>query len=98
MPGDTKPHLARLGRRARRRPKPGTLQQLTAVVWRAITHLENHLDGAARAEEVDTAEVCKLAHALSQAATTYLKALEVGELEARVAALEVAQRIGRYES
>lgn len=91
MPGDTKPHLARQGRRNARRPKPGTVKQLSAVLWRAITHLEEHLDATATAEEVDTAELCKLTHALSQSASTYLKAVETGELEARIEALEQAQ-------
>ena len=61
------------------------------MLWRAITHLETHLDATAQADEVDTAELCKLTHALSQSAATYLKALEVGELEQRLEPLEKAQ-------
>lgn len=91
MPGDTKPHLARQAKKRARRPKPGTVRQLSAVLWRAITHLETHLDATASSNEVDTAELCKLTHALSQSASTYLKAVEVGELEARLEALEKAQ-------
>lgn len=83
------PHQARQARK--RRPKPGTVKQLTAVLWCAITHLETHLDSTTSAEEVDTGELCKLAHALSQSAATYLKAVEVGEFEARLEALEKAQ-------
>lgn len=83
------PHQARQARK--RRPKPGTVKQLTAVLWRAITHLETHLDSTTSAEEVDTADLCKLTHALSQSASTYLKAVEVGEFEARLEALEKAQ-------
>ncbi len=83
------PHAARIARK--RRPKPGTVKQLTSVLWRAITHLETHLDVTARADEVDTAELCKLTHALSQSAATYLKAVEVGELETRLETLEKAQ-------
>jgi hypothetical protein len=79
---------ARLGKRAKRRPKAGTVKQLTSVLWRALTHLEAHLDAIATAEEVDTSELCKLTHALSQSAGVYLKALEVGEFEARLQALE----------
>jgi hypothetical protein len=67
------------------------VQDLTAVLWEAISHLKTHLTGTAEAREVDVAELCKLAHALSQSASTYLKAVEVGELEARVEALEQAQ-------
>ena len=93
MPGDTKPHLARQSKKRNRRLKPGTVKQLSAVLWRAITHLEEHLDGVTTAETVDTGELCKLTHALSQSASTYLKAVEVGELEARLEALEKAQAI-----
>jgi hypothetical protein len=64
---------------------------LTATLWKAIKHLETHLDATAQAEKVDTAELCKLTHALSQSAATYLKAIETGELETRLAALEQAQ-------
>ena len=88
MPGDTKPHNARAAKKAKRRPKSGTVTQLTQVLWSAIAKLEHHLGDVAGAEEVDTGELCKLTHAMSQAASTYLKALEVGELEARLAALE----------
>ncbi len=83
---------ARLGRKAARRPKPGTVRQLTAVLWRAITHLETHLDATAQAEKVDTAELCRLTHALSQSASTFLKAIETGEFEARLEALEEAAK------
>lgn len=84
---------ARRGARAKRRPKPGTVKQLTSVLWRAITHLETHLDATASSDKVDTAELCKLTHALSQSAATYLKAVEVGELEARLETLEKAQAV-----
>lgn len=90
MPGDTKPHKARQAKKRARRPKPGTVKQLTAVLWGAISKLEHHLDTVGDAKEVDTAELCKLTHALSQSASTFLKAVEVGELEARVETLEAA--------
>ncbi len=80
------PHKARQARK--RRPEPGTVKQLTSVLWSAIVKLEEHLTLTADAEEVDTGELCKLSHALSQSAATYLKCIETGELEARVAALE----------
>jgi transcriptional regulator of aromatic amino acid metabolism len=82
------PTHARLARK--RRPKPGTVRQLTAVLWRAITHLETHLERLATAAEVDTSELCKLTHATAQAGGVYLKAIEVGELEARLEAVERA--------
>ncbi len=74
-----------------RRKKPGTVADLSSTLWRAISHLEWHLDDTAKAEQPDTSELCKLSHALSQAAGVYLKALEVGELEQRLEALEKAQ-------
>ena len=81
---------ARRTKRDKRRPKPGTVTQLTSVLWSAITRLEHHLSSVGDAEEVDTGELCRLTHALSQSASTYLKALEVGELEGRLEALETA--------
>ena len=69
------------------------MKDLTKVLWFALTKLEHHLGEVSGAEEVDTAELCKLTHALSQSASTYLKAVEVGELEARVEALEEAQTV-----
>lgn len=83
------PHQARQARK--RRAEPGTVRQLQAVLWRAISHLEDHLNTAADREQVDTGELVRLTHALSQAAGPYLKTLEVGELEARLTALEQAQ-------
>jgi hypothetical protein len=74
-----------------RRGKPGTVKQLTAVLWQAIGKLEHHLADVADAETVDTAELCRLTHAMSQAAGVYLKALEVGDFESRLEALEAAQ-------
>ena len=88
MVANPNPHKARQKRK--RRPTPGTVKQLTAVLWSAITKLEEHLSVTADAEEVNTAELCKLTHALSQSAGSYLRAVEVGELEARVEALEGA--------
>lgn len=87
--GNPNPYKARLARK--RRPRAGTVKQLTAVLWRAITHLEAHLETTAQAEVVDTAELCKLTHAVAQAAGVYLKAIETGELEARIEALERVQ-------
>lgn len=108
MPGDTKPHKARLGKKAKRRPKPGTVKQLTAVLWQAVTRLEEALEDMRPLEPIipdsraysadEIATICKLTHAMSQAASTYLKALEVGELEARVEALEAAQEAAKADS
>lgn len=54
------PYQARL---ARKRPTPpGTIADLTEVLWHAITRLEDHMT-----EVSDTGELCKLTHAISQA-------------------------------
>ena len=82
------PHKARRAKKAKRNLTLGTVQDLTKVLWSAITKLETHLGTVMEKDETDTGELCKLTHALSQSASTYLKALEVGELEARVQALE----------
>lgn len=81
MSADTKPHIPRRERRRIRRPKPGTVRQLQAVMWRAVLYLEAHLDDMAEADSIDTADLTRVTHALAQTAGTYLKAVEVGELE-----------------
>ncbi len=86
---------ARMGKKAKNRPKAGTVEELTQVLWTAISTIETHIIKTATNDEVDTAELCKLTHALSQSASTYLKAIEVGELEARVEALEQTKNIVR---
>ncbi len=78
----------------RRRPRPGTVKALSSVLWAAITELDRALTETARADRVDTGELCRLSHALSQSASTYLKATELGSLEARVLALEAAAAAG----
>ncbi len=64
------------------------------MLWASIVELDRALTDTARAERVDTGELCKLSHALSQSASTYLKATELGSLEARVLALEAAAAAG----
>ena len=84
---------ARKGKKEKNRPKAGTIKELTQVLWTAISTIETHIIKTAANNEVDTTELCKLTHALSQSASTYLKAIEVGELESRVEALEQSQRV-----
>jgi uncharacterized small protein (DUF1192 family) len=89
------PYKARQARK--RRKTPGTVKQLTAVLWEAITKLEDYMHATTDADEKrrNTAELTRLTHALSQAAGQYLKALEVGEFEKRLEALE--QEINKNE-
>ena len=82
---------ARRAKKDKRRPKPGTVKRphQACYVSPPSPSSKHHLSRVtADAEEVDTAELCKLTHALSQSASTYLKAVEVGEFEARLEALE----------
>lgn len=84
MPGDTKPHKARKAKKRRRTRKTGDLSDLRRTLWQAIYQAEQVLLDA----DSDTATVLKCVHAISQAAGTYAKVVEVGELEARLAELE----------
>ena len=91
----TKTHVARIEKRRRRRPKPGTVKQLQGALWRSVLILEEHLERVATHDRVEVSELTRLTHALAQSAGVYLKAIEVGELEERLAALEQAQEIRR---
>jgi len=77
------PHQARTTRKKKR--KPGDLKALAGKVWSALETAEEVLSSD------DTAERLRACHALFQGATAYAKVLEVGELEARLEALEAAQ-------
>jgi hypothetical protein len=55
------------------------------MLWRALLEAERVL-----LESDDDELSLKAVHAVSQASGQYLKLLEIGELEARVAALEVS--------
>lgn len=90
--GNPNPYKARQGKKAK--IKPGTLNDLTHTLWKAIKRLDGHLEKLTEDEtQVDTSELCKLTHALSQSASVYCRIIETGELEARLEALEQAQVI-----
>jgi hypothetical protein len=80
------PHKARMAKK--RRGKPGNLTATQAVLWRAIQAAETILTDAM--DEAD--RQLRAVHAISQACGQYAKLLEVGELEARLAALETDLR------
>jgi hypothetical protein len=87
--GNPSPHAARQGKKAKRRAEAeGTLKDLTDTLWRAVKRLDECLDTITEGDEIDTAELCKVTHALAQSAGVYIKVIEAGELEARLAALE----------
>ncbi|WP_019586897.1 hypothetical protein [Deinococcus apachensis] len=76
------PKEARQAKRRKRRMKSGTLEDARALLWRALTRAGDLL------EEEDAALSLKAIHAISQGAAAYARIVEVGELEARIAALE----------
>ncbi len=84
MPGDTKPHKARQAKKRRRARKIGDLTDLRRTLWQAIYQAEQMLLDA----DSDPATILKCVHAISQAAGSYAKVVEVGELEARLSELE----------
>jgi hypothetical protein len=82
---NTSQHKARLAKR--RAHKPGNLADLLKILWSAIRDAEQLLYAA---EDPELRLRC--VHALSQSAGQYAKLLEIGELEARLAALEQAMK------
>jgi hypothetical protein len=82
---NSSPHKARMAKRQLR--KPGDLRALQRMLWRALLEAQEILDGA---EEADMR--LRAIHAISQASGQYGKLLEVGEFEARIAALEAGQK------
>jgi hypothetical protein len=81
------PFKARLGRRRRRR-KVGDLAALQRKLWAAICEADDMIVGA----DADELRL-KAIHALVQAGMAYAKILEIGEYEARLAALEQQLRL-----
>jgi hypothetical protein len=75
------PTQARLAKKSAR--KPGDLRAIQRKLWGAVLHAEEVMERAVE-DEVRLRAI----HALSQACGQYAKLLEVGELEARLAALE----------
>jgi hypothetical protein len=78
------PTKARMAKKSNR--KPGDLQALQRKLWGAILHAEEVLEDAS--QDKDRELTLKAIHALSQCCGQYAKLLEVGEIEARLGALE----------
>ena len=76
-------HAARMAKKRHR--KPGNLHDLLAMLWRALIEAQGVL---ARASDEEAELKLKAVHAISQAGGQYAKLLEIGELEARLTALE----------
>ncbi len=66
----------------KRRRKPGDLSSLRRSLWAAILTAEGLCDDA------DAAVRLRALHAMATLAGSYLKTLEIAELEQRIAALE----------
>lgn len=67
----------------KRRQRAGDFTLLKRKLWVALLHAEDVLD-----EAIEPDLRLKAMHALSQCAGQYAKLLQIGELEARLAALE----------
>ena len=78
---NTNPYQARQAKRRKR--KPGDLPAAMRLLWTALCEAEDVLLGSEDAEL--TLKAC---HCISQCAGQFVKLLEVGDYEARLAALE----------
>lgn len=82
------PSKARQAKKARRRGKPGTVEDARRLLWRALDRAGELLDVEDEEGKPDHALALKAIHAISQGAAAYARIVEVGELEARIKALE----------
>lgn len=76
------PTEARQAKRRKSRSKPGSIEDARALLWKALQRAGDIL------EDTDPVLSLKAIHAVSQGAAAYARIVEVGELEARLAALE----------
>ena len=76
------PTKARQAKRRKKLSQPGTLEDARALLWKALQRAGDILD-----TDDDTMSL-KAIHAISQGAAAYSRIVEVGELEARLSALE----------
>ena len=86
------PLKARQAKRSKRRAQPGTLTDARELLWRALTRAGELLDAQTVDSDgeatPDNQTALKAIHAISQGASSYARLVEVGELEARLEALE----------
>ena len=75
------PHKARLGKRLR--GKSGNLTDVQRMLWYSLKLAQGVLDTA-----VEEDQILRAVHCVSQCAGQYAKLLEIGEFEARLAAIE----------
>jgi len=85
------PTAARQARKRKRRGKPGSIEDARALLWRALERAGELLEAETVEDGVsrpDNHTALRAIHAISQGAAAYARIVEVGELEARLAALE----------
>lgn len=80
------PHKARQAKKLKKRVDVGTIDDLKEKVWKGILTAEKILDNKRAANALKLRAV----HAIVQAAASYTKIVEAGELEARMQELEAA--------
>ena len=73
-------------KRRRRRPKPGSLEHLSALLWQALLEVEALLAAA----DCPPERVLRAGHCLAQMANAYKAVLEASDLEVRLQQLERA--------
>lgn len=77
--------------RRRRRSKPGNLKSLVRAVWCTLRDAELSL-----VEATTVAERCSAVHAMASIAGVYVKLIQVGEYEARLARLEQFMEVSAH--
>jgi hypothetical protein len=73
-------------KRRRRRAKPGSLEQLSAVLWRTVLEIEAMLNE----DDCPPDRVLRCAHALSQLSSAYKSVIDGVDIEQRIRVLEMA--------
>ncbi len=79
------PHQARVAKKKQARlRKIGTLADMQRELWRAILCAKDVLQDP----DSDTSATLKAVHAITSASTAYARLVEIGEIEARLEAVE----------
>lgn len=87
------PLKARQAKKRKRRGKSGSIEDARALLWKALQRAGELLEAEIMEDGVsrpDNHTALRAIHAISQGAAAYARIVEVGELEARLAALEGA--------
>lgn len=84
---NSNPHKARTAKR-RKKLTAGTVEDARGLLWQALTQVQSFLVNQSEEEPLTLNDSLRVLHALSQGASAYARIVEVGELEARLTALE----------